>query len=531
MDVHSLLLLLLCAAAASPTASSEAPSTGVNAMLIIIVIAMAVITGFAVVLMIVKFGHPDDKNVAKFPKIVTFLGLWLAFASVLIIPYDVANSRGQGGGLDVSLLWMILYITLAIICFGLIPYAFFFYESDPDPNRDKSKCCGSQAGSALGYATAFMVIIILVLVILFAAFNEAEVPVKQITQIVKPGQRLISVAALNNGTAVLPKACPETECLTKDFIWTINISFPVCVMATLALLGWFFFTFFVGVGLVALPVDLINEFRTRPKSISTKTWIEEKRDLAKRAGKLIEIGQGFQKALESTDASRKERKKLSKTLRQFEQNYYFLKKDYKYLEISHRYKGGNTLWYVFKLFLGIIGIAVSLTWIVHICLFILPSTPVHPFLNNYFTALEFPGFPLFGVCAFGTWSYYLMWACIKGNFKLGVRFLFWKIYPMEINNTMMNSFLFNTFIVLLCSVPTVQFCARAFPVYARYTDVNMLFGTQVQYMKGVSIFWEYNVFVIAMVVVSGLTGLFLFLKPNDEAARIEFEIAKTVDDY
>jgi hypothetical protein len=70
------------------------------------------------------------------------------------------------------------------------------------------------------------------------------------------------------------------------------------------------------------------------------------------------------------------------------------------------------------------------------------------------------------------YSYYLLACAVKGNFKLGLRFFIWKIYPMELHKTYMNAFLVNTWVILLCSVPAVQFCAWAFPIYARYTDVN-----------------------------------------------------------
>lgn len=526
---------------------------------------MAVVTAGAVVLMIIKFGHPDDKSVAKFPKIVTFLGLWLAFASVLIIPYDVANSRGEGGGVSVGILWQICYISVAIVAFVLIPFAFFFYESDVDPKKKNNglcgtNCCGSQIAQAACYTFFIFVIFTILFVIMYAGLNTAEIPVERIlyapkcnatTGICKTSKtadsnaRVLEISqttfCLNNANTYysptekqcleLPTKCVETVCLLDKYIWAIPITFPVAIMAGLSLLGWVFFSCFVGVGLVALPWDLINEFRTKPKAISTTYWVEQKEELAKRATDLIEIGTSLQKIIDKDpDMSRKDAKLHKKTLKHFEANYYFLKQDYKTLDISHRLKGGNTLWYLCKLIMGIIGAAISFTWILHICLFILPATPVHPFLNSYFNELELPNFPLFGVVAFATWAYYLLWCVIKGNFKLGVRFLIWKIYPMELNNTMMNSFLFNTLMILICSVPTVQFCVQAFPSYARNTDVNMLMGTQVQYLKGVNFLWDNNIFTIAMVTLSGLTLILMLKWPNDEAKRIDKKIAKLVAD-
>jgi LMBR1 domain-containing protein 1 len=85
-------------------------------------------------------------------------------------------------------------------------------------------------------------------------------------------------------------------------------------------------------------------------------------------------------------------------------------------------------------------------------------------------------FALFGVCAFAAYGFYLLWAVIKGNFKLGVRFGVVKIFPMEVGKTKMSAFLANSWVILLCSVPTVQFCVDAFPLYARETQVDSTYS-------------------------------------------------------
>jgi hypothetical protein len=40
-------------------------------------------------------------------------------------------------------------------------------------------------------------------------------------------------------------------------------------MGLLAFIGWFFFMLFVGVGFMALPMDLLNDYRTRPKRMTS----------------------------------------------------------------------------------------------------------------------------------------------------------------------------------------------------------------------------------------------------------------------
>jgi len=321
----------------------------------------------------------------------------------------------------------------------------------------------------------------------------------------------------------LPANYNEALCRTDEFTWTLDVTFPVYVIAFLSFIGWWFFTLFAGVGLIALPMDLINDFRTRPTPMAASAYFEEKRRLGERANMLINVGEKIKTDVRRP-RSQKEKRSDRKNFREFEKHYYFLKQDYKILNVAHKLKGGNPLIPFAKLIAGIIGIGVSLSWLIHMCIFILPPHPAHQFLNLFFIKLSdvaHGSFPLFGVIAFAIWSLYLLWAVVKGNFKLGVRFVIWKIYPMEVNNTLMNAFLANTWVILLTAIPCVQFCARAFPVYARETSVDMLFGTQVQNLKFFEYFWRNNVFIYIIVILNGLTLIWLLIAPNDKSAEID----------
>ena len=44
----------------------------------------------------------------------------------------------------------------------------------------------------------------------------------------------------------------------------MDVSFIVYALAVISLFGWFLFVIFGGVGITALPLDLIHEFRSRP---------------------------------------------------------------------------------------------------------------------------------------------------------------------------------------------------------------------------------------------------------------------------
>jgi hypothetical protein len=68
---------------------------------------------------------------------------------------------------------------------------------------------------------------------------------------------------------------------------------------------------------------------------------------------------------------------------------------------------------------------------------------------------------------------------IKGNFMLGLNFLFISLYPMRVGATMMSSFLVNVAIILTMSAAVIQFCSQAFAVYANNTAIADIFGNQV----------------------------------------------------
>jgi len=304
------------------------------------------------------------------------------------------------------------------------------------------------------------------------------------------------------------------------------VTFPVFMMCFISFLGWWFWMFFVGVGFVALPLDLINDFRFRPVPMTLQEYLAQREKLGRRAQFLIDAAVALQREEEDMkhSASRALKRRQRQDLLKFERAYYFLKQDKELLDATRELTNVNPLWYIGKLLLGIFAASMSVSWILHIIIFVLPKRPLHPFLNNLFIKLELPGFPLFGVLTFAVYSFFLLWACVKGNFKLGLRLAFWKIYPMEWGKTKMNAFLANTWIILLCSVPTVQFCATAFPIYARETSIDMLFGTQIQYLNVFKVFWENNVFIVAMMCIILLTIIYLTMRPKDRAKEVEDEL-------
>ena len=56
---------------------------------------------------------------------------------------------------------------------------------------------------------------------------------------------------------------------------------------------------------------------------------------------------------------------------------------------------------------GLVGVVLSICWLLQILLYIFVYPPVTPFLNTLFTDLD-KAFPLFGTVAFGIFCFYLI---------------------------------------------------------------------------------------------------------------------------
>jgi LMBR1 domain-containing protein 1 len=61
-------------------------------------------------------------------------------------------------------------------------------------------------------------------------------------------------------------------------------------MAFMSFFGYCLFVLFGGVGLTALPMDLIKEFTNRPKKLTSAEGAQKKSSLRRKAADLIEEG-------------------------------------------------------------------------------------------------------------------------------------------------------------------------------------------------------------------------------------------------
>jgi len=456
-------------------------------------------------------------------------------------------------------IWNAVFILIPTWVFILIPFMTFFYEADdgqlmagtayvPEPAQ-RSKCA-----SAICYETFVVLIIGAFFAVMYLVFGESRIPVKEYTYAGALGNGFGGV--ITEGGAYTLEPFPNSTDFDpfelveynsadddvarglvtgpEDMELMLNVSIFTFFGNLMAWVGWFFFALFGGIGLAALPLDLILTYVNRPRHMDAVEASDIQLNLRERVNELVDIGElikiereekaqaglsGKFAAFSLDSDKRKAARDERQAILGFKQAVYLLEQDVDDFQAATTARENyNPLTPYIALLLGICSVVISLFWFIHIIVYVYPEKPLAPFLNTYFQWFD-RFFPLFGVLSVALFTVYLLICAVKGCFKFGMRFFFFHIHPMKVGKTYMSSFLFNTALVLLCALPVVQFCQQAFADYAAFSNIRQLFGVQVHYLQFFTMFWEMNIFIYAFMGVAVLTSVYLACVPTDTAAN------------
>mmetsp|Transcript_15157 Transcript_15157/g.35125 ORF Transcript_15157/g.35125 Transcript_15157/m.35125 type:complete len:558 (-) Transcript_15157:382-2055(-) len=533
--------------------------------LISIVTVTFVLLLVVAVYLLVYYQHPDDKNDAYFPKLVVIVGIMLAGATCLLLPLDVANNEGFPGcdgfaentvlcgGLNMDLFWTIFFWLIPVWVFLMIPFSSFYYEADDgmimagtrfNPEGVKK----SRILQALGWTSGVVVFVAIVLSATYVTMSETSVPVEEyegatLLTVFRDSRGLIHETSpgLNETTGdFLPFSIDQLEDMgepdrlyeaetedngTKFLVLKVTIS--TFIAALLAWMGWFLFSVFGGIGMASMPLDLLLVFKNRPRHMDAMEFADAQKNIRDRVNELVEIGELIKIEHENNpnmggyagigDFMNGERRKEARIERQamleFKQGVFLLEQDVEdFKACTMNYENYNPLRPYVSLFLGICSIVISLAWIVHIIVYV--AMDRYLFLNSYLIFID-RYFSLLGVIFVALFTIYLLFAAITGCFKFGLRVGCMQLHPMMLGKTYMSSFLFNVLLILLCAMPVVQFSAQAFSAYAANTTVNQIFNVQVMNLTFFGTFFRQKVFVYIFLGFSGLTAIYLMIKPKD----------------
>eukprot|EP00922_Rhytidocystis_sp_ex-Travisia-forbesii_P003857 GHVS01005581.1.p1 GENE.GHVS01005581.1~~GHVS01005581.1.p1 ORF type:complete len:545 (+),score=53.64 GHVS01005581.1:326-1960(+) len=521
----------------------------VNEIMLIVGIVVLMIIAFIVDLkLLFYFEHSDDGTLNKqiLAKVAVLLGLQLGWFMIILLPIDVYNQKPPGqagqeaGDLNMQVFWQCVWWLVALYLVILLPFASFFYEADDDPRLSRQPAWRK----ALCYTAFSLVISASILGILYIFVKSATVTVTEVmcNSWELPATTLPSGAG--EGSNAVNAACQAIANDPNVSIKQLGVSigFSTYLIGAMAFVGWWFFVLFGGIGLTAIPLDLVVGFVDRPKPIDLSVFSDRKRFLGEKARALKCIGESLkqqEELLVSGPSStsrwqvRKQKQLLKSDLNKFRQAVFVLDREYTNLNISLKERGENPFYSYMKLVTGLFCGVLTILWVVHIIIYmVIPkianltvdknTNAWMRFLDGLLEIIGESAAGLVAVFVYGLLVVYLLLCVMKGCFKFGMRiFCCFPIHPMNKQETHLNSFLFNVAMILVSASAVVQFSQQAFRGYASHTAATWIFEIQLHVINIFGVFFKYNVFVYMLLIWALITAIYLCIKPRD---RISSEL-------
>ena len=485
-------------------------------IMIIIVGIVLLISNFYILL---YFSHPDDRTSCRgwFLKILVIIGLTLAWFQVLLLPLDVNNIRTFGSGLNMKVLWYILYISIIIYVLILFPISSSLYEADDDWT------CGEKFQHAISWFIVYIIFFGGLSLVLYFTIGEVDLPIHSISCNYNSFVNISSTIDLSsiNNLDVLAN-------INRDDKIELKINFIIYSIAILTFVSWIVFSFFGGIGLAAIPLDFFYSFFTRPRSMSGRNLKKRKDLLLTELEDLKELGNELND-MEQRGANRRwflsgEKRRYNNKKHEFTARYALAEEEFHIVNASAESRIKNNLvvlCYYCLIPFGIIASILTILWIIQFScsyFYIKNGRPGYPFLSYLLIFFQDNDVSFLSFFFFAILCLYLLFCLIKGNFKFGVRILCcWSLHPMKKDKTYMNSFIFNVSLILLGSCAITQFCTDALYDYVSFTDIDSLFNVMIKNLKFFSIFYKYHIFQYIFFGIFIISFLYLILRPADRA--------------
>lgn len=187
---------------------------------------------------------------------------------------------------------------------------------------------------------------------------------------------------------------------------------------------------FAGVGFIALPVDLLKSYLHRPRETITKSeFIRQATEMGKRAKVLVSSLTAVHKEQKANGVNRKTKakvKELTAELLALEEEEYQLREKYPQGDDPGLAWAMTVIGYFLSLVFGVVSVALTGCWLIHLVVYCFMSPPLSPMLNQMFIDLD-SVFGLFGTLFFAIFCFYLVCCTIKGNLKLGLNLLIFTV--------------------------------------------------------------------------------------------------------
>jgi LMBR1 domain-containing protein 1 len=373
---------------------------------------------------------------------------------------------------------------------------FWYDEEDAEHSRRVARRLVRAAVSELVVLLVFCV----VYVVAYIFFGIAEITVQKLAAPMMPYHTRV------------PEVGCVSPCAGGSAYMALRVS-PVLFLITLIdFVGYFLLVTLGGIGMAALPFDLILSWRHRPRPIPRDEYETGKADVGRRADQLLEIGNLIAERRKQGLRGRKERDRYNR----WRQAADILDTDWARLKASYEIDGWTVIRAWLALPLGILCTILTFAWVLHILLYLVVPNRSVLFLNGLLVALN-NAWGFLGVIAYAIFAFYLLLCVIKGVVKFGMRFFFFlPVFPMKVGETMMNSFLFNILLMIVAAITVTHFCSDAFEDFARTTDANQVFVLSIGSLRILKYWFKYSIFGLLLVPL--LTAIYLGIKPHDPDA-------------
>lgn len=516
-----------------------------NWILLIVALVVMAAVATAAVYIVAYWSDPEEKWTNWFPRVVIIICLFFIFMLPLLVPFDVTEK--QYAGTDPTVMGYIwnasIYIDL-ILLVVLLPYSYFFAQG-----KDLGEKVVKYAVVPFFIVLAIAVVILLLCFAIwwFAGYSDIPVVVREPLVVYSgesPGGAYCAYTA--DGSAALsalgsalgsadPAPGSSVASGSFDSILNVRTGYLTYTIGICSFVGSILFIVFLSIGIFILPLDFIMAFVRRPHSMNKSELRDFKDEYVKRSGALLEIiddiyakivkefgpdktvellAKNDKKAIFSAPSLRKERKKFEVVERAVDE----LDKQYTEIIQMNMKETANPLKYYGLLIAGILLLLVSILWYVQV---VLAQSSVYYVVDQAFSAMNSTGIPFFSLIFYGLFTLYLTFCFVKGVTKFGFRFIFFiSIHPMERNNTPLPSFVFNTILMLLCALPSLQFCSLMIKSFSVGSSMDILFGSTVTMMRGIRYWFMYYIWVfVGLAPVAMLIWLCIPRKTLEQKMR------------
>jgi len=161
--------------------------TFVDPFLLVISLIICILMIIGNLYFLAHYSHHADNGFGSsaFCKFIIMVSYILAQCQVFLLALDATNAR-EGTNIDMFTFWQIIYMTSLFFVVIIIPFSYFFYESDEDMDY-KSRFC-----TAFRNTLIYSIIFSIIHFPMFVGLRYADIPINTTTYLGLKANRTVN---------------------------------------------------------------------------------------------------------------------------------------------------------------------------------------------------------------------------------------------------------------------------------------------------------------------------------------------------